>query len=303
MGTADFACETLKALDKSSHQIVSVVTVPPKPSGRNLKMRLSPVNKLAVELGYPVLQPEILREPEFQSLIRDCFADIFVVVAFRILPRSLFSIPPLGTINLHASLLPRYRGAAPVQRALLNNETRTGVTVFQIDKTVDTGNILLQKTLELTPVITAGEVFGALASMGAQAVLQVLDLLESETANPLPQDDSLACPAPKITAADLRINWHSSALSIHNQIRAFSPGPGAYTFYQGKRVKLFDSRVADEMIESQDIGSIKEDNNAIYIETGKGILEINSIQLEGKKRLPVGEFLKGHKFRQDAKFE
>ncbi|NOZ08711.1 MAG: methionyl-tRNA formyltransferase [FCB group bacterium] len=303
MGTADFACDTLTALDASHHQIVAVVTVPPRPSGRRLKLRQSPIHQLAVELGYPVLHPESLRDPDFQSLIRDCFADIFVVVAFRILPRSLFSIPPLGAINLHASLLPRYRGAAPVQHALLNNESRTGVTVFQIDKTIDTGNILLQRTLELTPVMTAGDVFAALAPMGSKAILEALTLLENGDVKALPQDDSQACPAPKITSADLRINWSASALSVHNQIRAFSPRPGAYTFYQGKRVKLFDSRVVDEVKVCSNIGRIKESNSVIYIETGKGILEIGSIQLEGKKRLPVGEFLKGRSFQQDAKFE
>ncbi len=303
MGTAEFACESLKVLAASHHQVVAVVTQPPRPAGRHLKLRYSPIYEQASESGYPVLHPLSLKDLEFQSLIKDCFADIFVVVAFRILPRSLFSIPSFGAINLHASLLPRYRGAAPVQHALLNNEKNTGVTVFQIDKSVDTGNILLQKSLALNSSITAGEVLATLAPMGAEALLEALDNLEQEKLVPMPQQNEEACPAPKITPADLLIDWSAAALKIHNQIRAFSPNPGAYTYYGTKRVKLFESKVSTQTKIKLSPGKINIQNNVIYIGTGKGILEVDSIQTEGKKRLPVSEYLKGHPFREDAKFE
>lgn len=302
MGTSEFAVPALQALHSGDHQIVAVVTAPDRPAGRKLKLRSSPVKLCALELGYPLFQPESLKDKVFQDYIRDCHADLFVVVAFRILPKSLFSIPRFGAVNIHASLLPEFRGAAPIHRAILSNAKKTGITIFQIAPKVDTGAILLQKEIPLNMKITGGELSDKLSDLGASALTDVLIQLESGGLEPLEQNDALASAAPKIDSEDTRVDWERSALDIHNQIRAFTPTPGAYAFLKENRVKLFDSESIDKAQPSLNPGEFIIDQESLLTGTGAGLLRIRSIQLEGKKRMAVSDFVKGYPQSEKSKF-
>ena len=220
-GTPYFAIPSLKALHKSTHEICAVVTVPDKRYGRGLKKTSSPIKQSAEELNYSIYQPHDLKEPDFLSIMDKIGADIFVVVAYRILPDLLISIPREGAINIHASLLPKYRGAAPIHRAILNGETETGVTAFKIQKEIDTGDILLQENYKLNKNISTGEAYDDLASIGAKLIVTTLDRLDKNQLIPMPQDHTSATSAPKITPDECLIDWHKSTEIIHNQIRAF----------------------------------------------------------------------------------
>jgi len=293
-GTPYFAIPSLNALHKSTHEICAVVTVPDKRYGRGLKKTSSPIKKTAEGLNYSIYQPPDLKDPDFLSIIKKIDADIFVVVAYRILPDLLISIPREGAINIHASLLPKYRGAAPIHRAILNGENETGVTAFKIQKTVDTGDILLQANYKLSKNITTGEAYDSLASIGAKLIITTLDRLEKNELISKPQDHASATSAPKITSEDCLIDWHKSTDIIHNQIRAFSPKPGAYTYFQEKRVKLFNTKIKkydpNTLLHP---GEIHYRNTCLEVGTGNGIIYIYEIQLEGKKRLSVSQFVAG----------
>ncbi len=293
-GTPDFAIPSLYALHKSRHKILAVVTIPDKPAGRGLKERSSPIKQAAEDFDYPIHQPSDLNDPDFLSIINNISADLFVVVAYRILPEKLISIPSEGAINTHASLLPKYRGAAPINHALLNGENETGVTTFKIQKKVDAGDILLQKHFKLNKNITAGEVYENLAKLGAELIVATLDQINNNKVFPIQQNHLIASSAPKISSDDCLINWNNSSERIHNQIRAFSPQPGAYTFFQNKRVKLFNSKIKlNDLPPVLYPGEIHYKNFCIYVGTGSGIIYISEIQLEGKKRLPVSQFIRG----------
>jgi len=294
MGTPEFAEPSLQKLHQSSHQIVAVVTGPDKPAGRGRKIQAPPVKSLAQALGYPVLQPTRLKESRFLSHIADMMADILVVVAFRILPDPLLSIPPKGAINLHPSLLPKYRGAAPIQHCLLAGESITGVTTISLTPEVDAGDILMQREVPIYPTDDFGSLADRLAHLGADLLLETLDHLENDQITPQPQS-ALSMekppPAPKITPEDLIIHWNQPAHVIVNQIRAFSPKPGAYSFVQGKRLKLFGA-VAQES-EGKPGEILGASHNRLRIGTADGILEVAEVQSEGKRRMPVDEFLRG----------
>jgi len=293
-GTPYFAIPSLKALHKSTHEICAVVTVPDKRYGRGLKKTSSPIKKTAIGLNYTVYEPPDLRDLDFLSTINKIDADIFVVVAYRILPNSLISIPREGAINVHASLLPKYRGAAPIHRAILNGANETGVTTFKIQKTVDTGDILLQENYKLSKNITTGEAYDSLASIGAKLIVTTLDRLEKNELIPIPQVHARASSAPKISSYDCLIDWHKSTEIIHNQIRAFSPKPGAYTYLNKKRVKLFNTKIKNIYQNSTlHPGQINYSNLCLEVGTGNGIIHIYEIQLEGKKRLSVSQFVAG----------
>jgi len=293
-GTPYFAIPSLNALHKSTHEICAVVTVPDKRYGRGLKKTSSPVKKTAEGLNYSIYQPPDLKDPDFLSIINKIDADIFVVVAYRILPNSLISIPQEGAINIHASLLPKYRGAAPIHRAILNGENETGVTAFKIQKTVDTGDILLQENYKLSKNITTGEVYDSLASIGAKLIVTTLDRLEKNELISIPQDHASATSAPKITSDDCLIDWHKSTDIIHNQIRAFSSKPGAYTYLKKKRVKLFNTKIKNNSrTAALQPGEINYTNACLEVGTGNGIIHIYEIQIEGKKRLSVRQFVAG----------
>ena len=293
-GTPDFAVPTLDALHDSSHEILGVITSPDKKSGRGLKVKSAAIKKSAEKYSLPIYQPESTGSEQLHSILKQINPDIYVVVAYKILPESILNIPPRGAVNLHASLLPKYRGAAPVNHAILNGETETGLTTFLIQKKVDTGDLLLQQSLPIDNSITTGEALSKLSFLGADLVIKTLDDLSQNKIKPIKQDGDKATFAPKISVQDCKINWSNPALMIHNQIRAFSPKPGAFTFYKNKRVKLFGSKVLQNLHHTRLLpGEIEHANSFFKIGTGTDPIQINNIQFEGKKKLPVDQFILG----------
>ncbi|MBO8130452.1 MAG: methionyl-tRNA formyltransferase [Candidatus Marinimicrobia bacterium] len=302
MGNPEFALPSLLAINKSRHKIVAVVTNLDKPKGRGLKLQKTPVKKLAEDLGLPILQPDSLESEVFLNQIRSFNADIFVVVAFKILPESLLEIPPMGAINLHASLLPKYRGAAPINWALINGEKKTGITIFKIRKKVDTGEILYQKSVEINEDDTAGVLSQKLANLGGESLVKVLDLLEEGKIDPIPQDNSKATYAPKITTEVGKINWKLDAKKIKNLIHGLSPDPGAYSYIFKKRVKFLKAGY-EELDTSYLPGTIVYiDKKQLKIQTGKGLLVPKVLQMEGKKPLDVAFFIKGFRGKIGDRF-
>ena len=293
-GTPDFAVPTLDALHDSSHEILGVVTSPDKKSGRGLKVKSAAIKKSAEKYSLPIYQPESTGSKQLHSILKQINPDIYVVVAYKILPESILNIPPRGAVNLHASLLPKYRGAAPVNHAILNGETETGLTTFLIQKKVDTGDLLLQQSLPIDNSVTTGEALSKLSFLGADLVIKTLDALAQNKIKPIKQDGDKATFAPKISVQDCKINWSNPALMIHNQIRAFSPKPGAFTFYKNKRVKLFGSKVLQNLHNAKLLpGEIEYTNSFFKIGTGTEPIQITNIQIEGKKKLPVDQFILG----------
>ena len=293
-GTPDFAVPTLDALHDSSHEILGVVTSPDKKSGRGLKVKSAAIKKSAEKYSLPIYQPESTGSKQLHSILKQINPDIYVVVAYKILPESILNIPHRGAVNLHASLLPKYRGAAPVNHAILNGETETGLTTFLIQKKVDTGDLLLQQSLPIDNSVTTGEVLLKLSFLGADLVIKTLDALAQNKIKPIKQDGDKATFAPKISVQDCKINWSNPALMIHNQIRAFSPKPGAFTFYKNKRVKLFGSKVLQNLHNARLLpGEIEHTNSFFKIGTGTEPIQITNIQIEGKKKLPVDQFILG----------
>ena len=293
-GTPDFAVPTLDALHDSSHEILGVVTSPDKKSGRGLKVKSAAIKKSAEKYSLPIYQPESTSSKQLHSILKQINPDIYVVVAYKILPESILNIPHRGAVNLHASLLPKYRGAAPVNHAILNGETETGLTTFLIQKKVDTGDLLLQQSLPIDNSVTTGEALSKLSFLGADLVIKTLDALAQNKIKPIKQDGDKATFAPKISVQDCKINWSNPALMIHNQIRAFSPKPGAFTFYKNKRVKLFGSKVLQNLHNARLLpGEIEHTNSFFKIGTGTEPIQITNIQIEGKKKLPVDQFILG----------
>ena len=294
-GTPDFSIPTLNALNNSSHDILRVVTIPDKKSGRGLKYYPSSVKKHAQMLNLPIVEINDLRDSEFLTKLRHIKPDLFIVVAFRKLPESLLKIPLIGAVNLHASLLPKYRGASPVTHAILNGEKKTGITTFLIEQKIDTGDILLQHQLNISNDITTGELLEELSDIGAEIMLNTLDGISNNSIKPKKQDNTLATLAPKINIHDCKINWNLPAESIHNQIRAFTPSPGAFTFYNNKRIKLYGSnienRVSNIKLKPGQIYYIKP---TILIGTSHNYVRIAEIQIEGKKKMPVTNFMHGN---------
>lgn len=303
MGTPDFAVPSLKRLEQSAHEIAGVVTVPDCRKGRGLKIKSSPVKKAADELGLPVLQPADLKDEKFIEELKKLEADCFIVVGFCILPPVIFNIPPYGTVNLHASLLPKYRGAAPIQWALIKGEEKTGVTTFFIRKKVDTGNILLQKALKVEKNDTCGTLHDKLANSGADLMVKTVDLIESGDIKPVPQKGNPS-RAPKITMETGRINWEDSADEIVNLCRGLSPRPGVHTFWNGKRIKLFDAEKLNEKSSPHYAPGtvVNAGKDGLDINAGKGIVRFQGIQLEGKKRMDTCEFIRGTHISSGTKF-
>ena len=302
MGTPDFAVPTLTALSKSNHSISAVVTAPDKPAGRGRKLTASAVKIASENLGIDLFQPISLNEKNFIEQMKRLNPDIFIIVAFRKLPKILFEIPPLGAINLHASLLPKYRGAAPIHHALMNGDNYTGVTTFRINNKIDTGNILLQKKVIIHPEDTLGELWKKLSIVGADAVVETVDQIETGSIHFRKQDESKISTAPKITAKDCKIDWNNSAENIHNQIRALSPKPGAYTLLNENRIKLFESKVEDEFKSNNNLipGFMSNTKTKLIFMTGNGILSVSRVQPEGKKRMDVSSFLSGNKISKEV---
>ncbi len=294
MGTPDFAVHSLEALVRSDHEVVAVVTVPDKKQGRGRKIKPSPVKLSALAHKLPVLQPESLKADDFIGTLRNLNADLFVVVAFKILPRAVFTIPAMGTLNVHASLLPAYRGAAPINWAIINGERESGVTTMLIDARVDTGDILLQKTVGISDEMTAGELHDLLAPLGAGLLLETLDLLEQGNLTPRAQDDRRASRAPKLTPENTRIFFNRPYAAVCNFIRGLSPYPGAYTFLGGKKLKILKAQGDGHDFPRATPGEIVEVmKDSIKVACAPGAILIKRLQLQGKKEMDVRDFLNG----------
>ena len=293
MGTPDFAVPSLKALVESSHSVVAVVTGADKERGRGQKVTYTPVKEFAIENNIPVLQPEKLKDENFISRLKELNADLYVIVAFRILPVEVFTIPPKGAFNLHGSILPRYRGAAPIQWSLINGDKETGVTTFMLEQKVDTGNIILQEKIVIEEDDDFGSLHDKMSLLGARVVSKTVSLIDEGNIKLLKQDDSLASPAPKITKELTEINWNKPAEEIHNLIRGLSPYPGAYFKLNDKVIKIYKSKINPTCIRP---GEFIHTKNSLTIGCGKDSLDILELQQEGKKRLKVDEFLRGFSF-------
>lgn len=311
MGTPEFAVEPLKAIIDAGYNIAAVVTVPDKPAGRGLKLQPSPVKIFAEEKGIPVLQPEKLKNENFLHSLAEIKPDIAVVVAFRMLPREVWQLPRIGTFNLHASLLPQYRGAAPINWAIINGETETGVTTFLLDEQIDTGNILLQKRVQIAENETAGELHDKLMHEGSKLVVDTIKLLETQSYKPIPQDQlgvvGKLKSAPKIFKETCRIYWKEPYDKVFNLIRGLSPYPTAWTelrvIKNGSEtiipLKIFKAE-GIAIQHSEQAGTIKTDGKT-YLHTccAAGAISLKTVQQAGKKAIPIDEFLRG---MQNAEF-
>ncbi|RKY53967.1 MAG: methionyl-tRNA formyltransferase [Candidatus Neomarinimicrobiota bacterium] len=295
MGTPEFAVPSLRRLVMSSHQILAVVTQPDRPKGRGLRVASPPVKGEALQHGIPILQPENLKDQAFLAKLKQLNGECFAVVGFRILPPEIYEMPPKGTVNLHASLLPKYRGAAPIQWALINGEKRTGVTTFFITKNVDAGDLILQEEVDIKEQETAGELHDRLAVIGAELLLRSLDLIELGKVKSIPQKGE-PTPAPKILPKHCRINWKQPAERIVNLIRGLSPSPGAFTFWDSKRIKIFKASVEKTHLEGTfrpgEVVQVSE--KGIVVGASKGMIRIQELQMEGRRRMKVDEFLRGN---------
>jgi len=296
MGTSRFAVPTLEAVVRAGHQVLLVVTQPDRPSGRGLQVHASPVKQAAERLGLPVFQPEKIREESAVQRIRSLAPlDAIVVAAFgQIVPKAILDIPRLGCINVHASLLPKYRGAAPILHAIAAGETRTGVTTMLMDPGLDTGDILLQEETEIGPEETAGELEERLAEMGAALLIRTLDALESGTACPTPQDHSRATLAPSIKREAGEIDWQQSAAAIVNKARGYNPRPGCYTFLKGQTVKIWRARLGRESGRIGPPGAVLSvDSEGVEVAAGQGSVVLVEVQPEGRKRMSAADFARG----------
>ncbi|RMG63112.1 MAG: methionyl-tRNA formyltransferase [Calditrichaeota bacterium] len=304
MGTPAFALPSLRHLVQSRHAVVGVVTAPDRPRGRGQKLQPTPVKAEAQRLGIgPILQPTSLRDPEFLHQLKALQADLFVVVAFRILPEAVFTMPPKGTINVHPSLLPRYRGPAPIPWTIINGDRVTGVSIIFIQKEVDAGNIILQQEVPVLEDETAGSLHDRLAEIGARLLVEAVDRLE---AGPVPvkkQDERLATRAPKLTPEMTFIRFDQPAEQVKNWIHGLSPLPGARTWWNGKLIKLYRAQVASNQAARAAPGTILEvDEEGILVACAPGALRLTELQLEGRKRLPAKEFLLGAAIRPGDRF-
>lgn len=296
MGTPAFArCPLEYLLKNTRHEIKAVVTGPDKKSGRGRKIVPTRVKLTATELGLPVFTPVSLKDDTFLDQMKNIGADIFVVVAFRILPEKLFTIPSFGSINLHGSLLPKYRGAAPINWALINGETETGLTTFFLKKKVDTGNIIYQEKTQIGQDETFDDLYQRLSEMAGPMIEKTIDLIESGSYKEMVQDNSLAIPAPKIKPADCLINWAKSAKDVNNFIRGLSSIPGAFTYFRGKKLKIFRASVCNlETDKKYNPGQIIKDKHRLIVAGSSGNVEILQLLPEGKAKMTGGEFIRGY---------
>lgn len=302
MGTPEFAVASLGALLMNSYDVVGVVTAPDKPSGRGRKINRSAVAEYATDNYLNVIQPLNLKDPVFIRTLKDLKPDIAVVVAFRMLPEAVWSIPTIGTFNLHASLLPQYRGAAPINHAIINGETSTGITTFLIDKKIDTGNILYRRELKISHTENAGELHDRLMRSGAKLLVKTVKMLAAGKAKARSQDkyigdNAVLNSAPKIFSADCFVDWSMKSESVHNFVRGLSPYPGARTFFRIGDKKLLVKILEGKPFKGVNIGKpgqlITEESDRIMISTSDGYFELLTIQAEGKKAMKVADFLRG----------
>lgn len=312
MGTPEFAVASLDALIKNNYNVVGVITVPDKPAGRGQKIQISAVKEFALKHDLKLLQPANLKDESFINELKSLKADIQIIVAFRMLPEVVWSMPPLGTFNLHGSLLPKYRGAAPINWAVMNGDKETGVTTFKLSHEIDTGNILFRERVELGDTTTAGELHDELMVVGAKLIIRTVKAIDdSRNGKPLnfiKQDDTQATHAPKLFKDTCKINWTWSLKKIYDHVRGLSPYPAAFTEFtdasgQTQTLKIFKAVMITGNNNAVK-GSVDTDNKTfIHINCNDGILQLIEVQLQGKKRMAVREFLNGYKFAAETLFK
>lgn len=301
LGTPDFAVESLRRIVEGGYNVVGVITMPDKPAGRGHKLLQSPVKQYAVEKGLHLMQPVKLKDPEFVEELRSLDADLFIVIAFRMLPEVVWSMPRLGTFNLHASLLPRYRGAAPINWAVINGDTETGVTTFFLKHEIDTGDIIAQERVDILPTDNVGDVHDRLMMLGADLTIDTIESIIDGTLKTIPQDqlvgDTEPTPAPKIFKETCRIDWNRPAREIHNLVRGLSPYPAAWSVLtdDGKEigsVKIFETAVLDGGADVEP-GQVVIDRYRLMVGCSDGLIEVLSLQPQGKRRMSASDFLRG----------
>ncbi|MEL4454926.1 methionyl-tRNA formyltransferase [Lutimonas vermicola] len=304
MGTPDFAVATLKALVKEHYNVVAVITAPDKPAGRGRKLNQSAVKKYAMSNGLEVLQPANLKDPEFLEKLKSYHADIQVVVAFRMLPKLVWDMPKLGTFNLHASLLPDYRGAAPINWAIINGEHKTGVTTFFINEQIDTGAIIKQEVTNIPKDATAGELHDILMELGSRTVVETLQMIEQGKVQPIHQKEGEFNPAPKLNKEICRIQWNNPLEKVYNHIRGLSPYPGAWTILdndgQQTEVKIYKANMIPEQHQLLP-GSVVAAKKNLRVAVANGFLEITDLKMAGKRRMDAISLLNGYVFHRESK--
>lgn len=307
MGTPEFAVASLDILVRNGYEIAAVVTVPDKPAGRGQQIQQSAVKKYAIEKGLICLQPEKLKDENFINELKNINADLQIVVAFRMLPEVVWNMPKYGTYNLHGSLLPKYRGAAPINWAIIYGETESGVTSFKLKHEIDTGNMLLQERTEIFDTMTAGDLHDKLMILGANVILKTVQIIESGNYELKPQDDTKSIHAPKIFKDTCKINWNNSVTTIYNLIRGLSPYPTAYTEYVDKNnqlqsIKIFVAEKQNENIQHKPGTVISDGKSYLKVACIDGYIIIKSLQASGKKRMFVEDFLRGFKIEDNLVF-
>lgn len=307
MGTPEFAVASLDILVQHGYDIAAVVTVPDKPAGRGQQLQQSAVKKYALEKGLKVLQPEKLKDEQFVHELRELKADLQIVVAFRMLPEVVWDMPRLGTYNLHGSLLPKYRGAAPINWAIMNGETESGVTSFKLKHEIDTGNMLFQEKVPITKATTAGDLHDQLMQVGAGVILKTVQAVASGHYELRPQDDSQSIHAPKLFKETCKIDWNWTAEKIYNQVRGLSPYPAAFTEFTDKHGQITGVKIyrceAEETVREHESGTVLTDHKTfVKVVCNNGLISIKELQMAGKKRMLVEEFLRGFKMDPGFKF-
>ena len=305
MGTPDFSVGALEAIIKSGHEVTAVVTQPDKPKGRSKELQISPVKACALKYNLPVFQPVKIKEAEAVAKLREYEADIFVVAAFgQILSKEILTMPKYGCINIHASLLPKYRGASPIQWAVLNGEEVSGVTIMQMDEGIDTGDILIQETVTLDAKETGESLFDKLAVCGADLIVKALDAIEAGKVTPVKQDEAASTHVGMLKKEFGRMDFSQDAVVLERKIRGLNSWPSAYTYLKGKTLKIWDADVvvADKGVKAQcgEVCDVAKDS--FFVMTGDGLLEIKEVQLEGKKRMDVKSFLLGNAIEKGMVF-
>lgn len=300
MGTPDFAVGALQAVIEAGHQVAAVVTQPDKPKGRGKEVQMSPVKICALAHDIPVFQPVKIKEPEAVEILRGFQADIFVVAAFgQLLSEEILVMPRYGCVNIHASLLPKYRGAAPIQRAIIDGEKKTGITIMQMEKGLDTGDILLQKEVTIEAKETGDSLHDKLARAGAELIVEALPKIESSQVTPCKQNDEESCYAKMLQKSMGKIDWQMDAVKLDCLIRGLISWPGAFTTYRGRNLKIWEEEPVEKGLllaqKKEEPGTVLlVEKDAFYVQTGEGVLKVLAVQMEGKKRMAVKDFLLGY---------
>lgn len=296
MGTSDFGIPVLNMLKNENYRLVSVVTLPDRIAGRGKKSTPVAIKKRALELDIPLLETDDLRDKNFQAQLKSLNPDIFVVIAFRILPSEVINIANVAAINLHASLLPKYRGPAPINHAIINGETKTGITVFKIDENIDTGNIILQEEIDIKPSWNAGNLYEALSELGPESIKKAIHILQEDNPIFFKQADTLATKAPKLHKEDALIDWNMFSVDLVNKIRGTNPFPGAFTYFRGKILKIKTVEILDAQTSYTEFGKIINISpNGITVSCKKGAITLKSVAPEGKNEIDIASFINGYR--------